>query len=200
MQHGRGRGFTLVEMIVAVAITAFVGAAIFTTFAQGLRLWARATQDRGVWKIDLWGERLTEDLWNAFRDSRWIFRGTRTELFFASLRHEGGEALSKPVPVFFHYRFDSSAGAVVSRQYAFEEMLAAAQKPLKTSEALLERVVFFELEFYGYDAKAKDYRWFSQWNKDCFPETVKITIETKPMNHRKWVRMIQMPTGGACPE
>ena len=97
-------------------------------------------------------------------------------------------------------KFDPKAGTVESHKYVFEEVLAAVEKRPKVYDSILGKVISFGLEYYTYDVKAKEYRWVSQWNKDCFPETVKITIETQPMNHHKWVRMIPMPTGGACPE
>lgn len=199
MRTGRVKGFTFVEMIVVIVITASLGAAIYTTFSQGVRLWTRTSGDRGEWKVDLWGEKLIEGLRNAFRDSQWVMKGTSTEISFATLGQEEGRPFVQPVPVYFHYIFDPKAEAVVSRKYAFEEVLSAAQKAPGKSDSVLNKAISFGLEYYSYDAKAKDYRWTSQWNKDCFPETVKITVETKSMNHYKWVRMIQMPAGGACP-
>ena len=186
-------------MIVVIVITASLGAAIYATLSQGVRLWTRASRDRGEWKVDLWGEKLTEGLRNAFRDPHWAMKGTQTEFFFSTLGQEEGRAFVQPVPVYFHYIFDPKTGTVVSHKYVFEEVLAVAQKPPKASDSVLEKVISFGLEYYTYDARAKDHRWVSQWNKDCFPETVKITIGTQSMSHSKWVRMIQMPTGGACP-
>jgi prepilin-type N-terminal cleavage/methylation domain-containing protein len=200
MRTGRVKGFTFVEMIVVIVITASLGVAIYATFSQGVRLWTRTSGDRGEWKVDLWGERLIEGLRNAFRDPQWAMKGTSTEIFFATLEQEKGRAFVQPVPAYFHYIFDPKAGAAVSRRYAFEEIFTAAQEPPRASDSVLPKVISFGLEYYGYDARAKDYRWVSQWNKDCFPETVKITIETRSMNHYKWARMVPVPAGGACPE
>jgi hypothetical protein len=66
--------------------------------------------------------------------------------------------------------------------------------------SVLGKIHAFDLEYYAYDARSKSYRWHSQWNKDCFPATVKITIEPEQMNHRKWIRMIPLPTEMVCPE
>ena len=200
MRIGRGKGFTFIEMIVVLVITASLGAAIYATFSQGIRLWTRTSRDSGEWRVDLWGEKLTEGLRNAFRDPKWAMKGTRTELFFATLGRDENRAFVQPVPVYYQYVFDPKAGTVESHKYVFEEVLAAVEKRPKVYDSILGKVISFGLEYYTYDVKAKEYRWVSQWNKDCFPETVKITIETQPMNHHKWVRMIPMPTGGACPE
>lgn len=76
----------------------------------------------------------------------------------------------------------------------------ASQPAKKTQVAVLEKILAFDLEYYAYDPKTRAYRWQSQWNKDCFPETVKITIEPEQMNRRKWIRMIPLPTEKACPQ
>jgi len=196
MRAGRPRGFTLVELIIAVMITVTLGAAIYTCFAQGVRLWTRASRDRGEWKVDLWVERMTTDLRNAVRDPQWGFKGTPKELSFATLVPGEYGSLA---PAYFHYAFDRGIGQLLLKQYSFEEFLMGALDA-KMPEVVLTKIVAFDLEYYGYDAKARAYRWGSQWNKDCFPKTVKITIEPEQMNHRKWVRLIPLPAEIACPE
>lgn len=199
MRTGRDKGFTLVEIIIAIVITASLGLAVYTTLTQGLRLWARAAKDRGEWKVDLWTEKTIGNLRNTFQDPLWPLKGTRTELFFPTLLHEGGEKFSGGIPVYFRFTFDSKAQTVAAQRYPFEDVLMSRSES-KTAVSVLEKILDFQLEYYTYDPKAKAYRWESQWNKDCFPETVKITIEPEQMNHRKWVRMINIPTEYACPK
>lgn len=196
METGRVKGFTLVELIIVVVITVTLSAAIYTSFAQGVRLWTRAAKDRGEWKVDLWVEKLTGDLRNAIRDPQWSFKGTSQELSFAALIPGEHDSMA---PSYFRYTFDPRAGQLLLGRYAFEEFLMPDLDP-KRSERVLGRIVALDFEYYGYDAKARGYRWGSQWNKDCFPKTVKITIEPEQMNHRKWVRLIPLPTEIACPE
>lgn len=100
MRTGRAKGFTLVEMIVAIVIAASLGAVIYTTFAQGVRLWTRAAKDRGEWKVDLWVEKMTGELRNAFQDPRWVFKGGRTELFSRPCSMKAAQALRVFRPIF----------------------------------------------------------------------------------------------------
>lgn len=195
MRAGKNKGFTLVEMIVAVVIAASLGTAVYATFAQGVRLWTRTSVDRGEWKVDLWVEKMTGDLRNAFRDPQWAFKGSKTEISFATLAAGRG---MKAAPEYFHYAFDPQSQTVMEQKYSFENILMRdASKGV--SKILLEKILAFDLEYYSYDPKVKAYRWSSQWNKDCLPKTVKITIEPERMNHRKWTRMIQVPAESACP-
>jgi prepilin-type N-terminal cleavage/methylation domain-containing protein len=198
MRIGRARGFTFVEMIVAIMIAAALGTAVYTTFAQGIRLWTRTAKDRGEWKVDLWVEKVTEALRNSFWDSRYPLKGGRTEIFFATLDHSKGNSLQSGSPVYFHYGFDPAAGSVAVQKKTFQDILMS-QATQKALGADLDNIAAFDLEYYGYDPKAKVHRWEPHWNKDCFPDAVKITIEPKQMNHRKWVRTISMPTENVCP-
>lgn len=185
-------------MIVAIVIAASLGSAVYATFAQGVRIWTRTAKDRGEWKVDLWVEKMTEDIRNSLWDPKYPLKGTRTELFIATLTHNAHESLREGSPVYSHYVFDSRARLLKSQKSTFGNFLMSRSAP-KASTAALEKIVAFELEYYGYNPKAKVYRWESKWNKDCFPEAVKITIEPEQMNHRKWIRMISMPTENACP-
>ena len=198
MRIGKVEGFTLVEMIVAIVITASLGLAVYSTFAQGVRLWTRASKDRGEWKVDLWVEKMTGDLRNSFWDSKCPLKGTRTEISFATLTHDAVGARREGLPIYSHYVFDSKSEAVIFQKNTFENGLMSRPIP-KMATSVLEKIVAFELEYYSYDPKAKVYRWESQWNKDCFPEAVKITIEPEQMNHHKWIRMISIPAENACP-
>lgn len=199
MRLGKNSGFTLIEVIVVLVITASIGLAVYTTFAQGVRLWTRASKDRIEWRMDLFGEQMIEGLRNAFRDPKWPFRGTSKELLMASRDLQGESGLSKGKPAYFRYTYEAAAKAIGLQQFVLEDILAARAMSRK-SAVLLQGVLSLEFQFYGYDARAKVYRWHSQWNKDCFPETVKITIHHEQMDQRAWTRLIRMPLHGACPE
>lgn len=184
-------------MIVAIVIVSSLGIAVYTTFAQGVRLWTRTSKDRGEWKIDLWGEKVIGDLRNSFWDPRCPFKGSRSKFVFATLTHATKGELQAGSPVYYQHIFDPRAGVVLSQMNTFENVLMSRPMP-ETSESILDKVVSFDLQYYGYDPKVKVYRWESQWNKDCFPEAVKITIEPEEASHRKWIRVIRLPTGGVC--
>jgi prepilin-type N-terminal cleavage/methylation domain-containing protein len=198
MRIGRAKGFTFVEMIVAIMIVAMLGVAVYTTFSQGVRLWTRTAKDRGEWKLDLWVEKITGDIRNSFWDAKVPFKGAPTEFSFATLARDPGDARREVFPVSLRYFFNPKRKVVEAQRTAFENVLVP-RSASKNSALSLEKVVAFEVEYYGYDPKSKVYSWRSHWNKDCFPEAVKITIEPEQMSHRKWTRMISMPAENACP-
>jgi len=187
-------------MIVVLVITATLGVVLYTTFAQGIRLWVRSAKDRGEWKVSLLTEKMIGEMRNIFMDPQWAFQGNQGELSFAALSLEGREAkgqTSKVRPVYLHYVFDAKKKTINVQRYSFTDLFSS--KPVqKPYTVVLDKVRTFELQYYAYDTWEKRYHWKSIWDKKCFPETIKITIEHEQTNDRKLTRMVDMPLGNVC--
>ncbi len=192
----------MVEMIVALTITASLGLAVYTTFAQGLRLWSRAAKGRSEWRISLFLDKLTNELRNEFADPKWDFQGDPTSLSFATVAHGGEdpkEQRFRDRPVYLRYGFNAQSGVVALQKFSFEDVLSP-KIPARPAFPVLEKIRTFGLEYYLYDARAKGYRWKAKWNKNCFPGTVKVTIEPEEAGNHKVTRIIDTPAGEACSE
>jgi len=172
-----------------MTITAILAGAIYTTFSQGIRLWSRGSKDRQEWRARIFLEKLTLELRNAFMDSQWGFQGKKDGMAFASMAGHD--------PAYLGYQYDPKSGALVVLQKNFKQAVTskAGRDLFRTA---LEKVRFFGLEYYAYDPTAKGYRWFSSWNRNCFPETVKVTIELDKDEDRKMINMIDLPVRVAC--
>ncbi len=195
MKLGKRQGFSLIEMIVALGITALLSGAVYTTFSQGLRLWNRGSRDPSEWKTHLFLEKFTSELRNAFMDSKWPFQGNKNALVLATVAHDGN---LQDKPAYLRYRYDPKSKRLDFQKNSFEDIFAA-QPVSEPFRPALEKVQAFELEYYAYDPSAKSYRWYPLWNRNCFPETVKVTIESEGGESRKMISMIDFPVGVACP-
>lgn len=192
----------MVEMIVALTITVSLGFAIYTTFGQGLRLWSRAAKTRYEWKIGLFFEKLNQEFRNQFADPKWVFQGNQTGFSFATVTQEGrspGEKGPRARPVYLRYGFDAKRNAVTLQKFSFEDVMSP-KVPGRSAVPVLEKIRSFEVSYYVYDTMAKGYRWKVGWNKNCFPGTVKVTIEPEEVGGRKITRIIEAPAGGPCSE
>ncbi len=198
MRRGKASGFTFIEIIVVTVIVATLSAALYATFSQGVRLWGRVAKDRGEWKADVWLDKMTGELRNTFHDPQWRFRGTRAELFFSSLDRLNTEKAQGTLPVHVCYSYDPKKKNLILQAFPFEDVLLKKIKS-PTHLSVLDKVRSFDLRYYAYDAKVRTHRWETQWTQDCFPEAVKVTIELEPIKHRKWIRIISIPTENPCP-
>ncbi|MBU9889676.1 MAG: prepilin-type N-terminal cleavage/methylation domain-containing protein [Candidatus Omnitrophica bacterium] len=191
------RGFSLIELIITLTITVTLGAAIYTTFAQAMRLWNRAVKTRAEWKVGLFLDQLTHEFRNEFQDPRWGFQGDRSSFTFATLGWERRNTTGKGPrvqPVYLRYGFDAKKNAVTLRRFSFEDVMSP-KVPGRPAVPVLEDVRSFEVTYYVYDTLAKAYRWKYGWNKNCFPGTVKVTIEPRGIGGRKISRIIEAPAG-----
>src|SRR3989338_2281677 len=76
------RGFTLIELVLVMVILGVVGAAIYGTFANGINIWKRVTQQTQTEDINLFFEKLSFDLRNSFVYTGIKFRGGRSKVIF----------------------------------------------------------------------------------------------------------------------
>ncbi len=196
MNFGKNKGFTLVEFIVAIVISATLGIAIYTVFSQGVRLWNRSLKDKFVLKSGVEVENLAGYVRNIFIDDRWRFRGSGQELFFASLD------TIKRKPVYSRLFFLPDEKSIHISQYALEDILRkdfdlSKQKPAK--ELLWRNISKMKLEYDTYDEK-KMIKWTSSWNKDCLPQSIKITMEYDFAKTKEWSRRMPLMIEKECRE
>lgn len=189
-------------MIVVLVITASLGGILYKTLSSGLLLWERSIKDRDEWKTEFAIEKMTAELRNAFKDPKWIFRGTSKELYFASLTP--GHAIKKGLdsalePSYFYYVFDNMQKTLSVQKFRFENVFSP-QVPSMSRRlvGVLDQVHHFSFEYYTYDIFMRAYQWVPVWNKSCFPETIRMTLQYKKEDQPLITRMINLPTGAPC--
>jgi general secretion pathway protein J len=193
------RGFTLLEIIVAVAITAAIGATIAAAFTSGFRakelVEAEAEQYRGL-RTTL--DRMVREIGAAFVSDRYDVRrfrdqndrptnfiGSRDKLIFTSLAHQRLYADAKESDqMVVEYSVKSSTKKGAHSQ----QDLMRRENPNVYGEDKMERGgvedVLLEdvkrIEFSYWDSDQKD--WVNDWDtrklekKSILPTRVRITV------------------------
>ena len=120
-QHSRRsyQGLTLPEIIISILILSFLGAVIYATVSQSLRLWQRATEERPEFDIDLFVEKLKTDLRNAYTSNARSFSGEEATLEFDVL--DAYTSLQWPRRVF--YFFDEKNQFLRRGMVGFDQVL-----------------------------------------------------------------------------
>lgn len=202
MKRNKKKGFTLVEMIVALVIFAFLGGALYTTFGQGLKIWHHAVRERAEWKIDLFFEELTEGLRNFCRDRETSFVGSKHSVQFDALTprlvREGGETSERimRLPVSRSYAFDEAQKVITGYRKSYPEILSPPKLKKDPAFPVVEGVSAFDLEYYYYDPDRETRTWTSQWKGACPPEAVKISIGDE--EGRRMTRYLNIPSSRGC--
>jgi general secretion pathway protein J len=193
------RGFTLLEIIVAVAITAMIGATIAAAFASGFKakelVESEADRYRGL-RVSM--DRMVREIGAAFVSDRYDTRrfrdqndrptnfiGARDRLLFTSLAHQRlyADAKESDQMVVEYTVHTSSAPDAKGRQDLFRR-----ENPNLYGEDRMERGgvedVLLEdvrrVEFSYWDSDKKD--WVNEWDtrklekKSILPTRVRITL------------------------
>ncbi len=195
------KGFTLIELLLAVTLTAVLAAGIYSTFAQGLRLWKRAVDMKPDMESDLVFEKAASDLRNAFNAKKRPFKGEKNFLEFFSYAQqdlvdpEHGHRIKMPVRV--QYRFDADLGRLLRTEESFRQVL----EPPKMERELEAKNVGGVLrdcsfDYYHEDSEKKTFQWKPFWKNSCAPKAVRISLRYDDGNKIGYlVKILPLQTG-----
>lgn len=98
----------MIEMLLAISIVSVIAIAVYTTFSQGMKLWQRSLREQPDLDVELFLEKATVDLRNAFAYGQAGFSGTESSLEFIRVDAKDvtlrdGKAFRAAVPVRVRY-------------------------------------------------------------------------------------------------
>jgi|GEM_PF-1302833 len=201
--HRSRKGFSLIELLVAMTIVSFLGGAIFVTLAQGIRIWQAAVRESKQGVQEFFFEEIKSELRNSFFYGKSAFNGQNQMLEFhalvSDLRGKGSQTHTLKVPAQIRYRFQPEKKLIQKEITFYEKMLNKRSALYKTKPAL-EGVATMSVEYYQRPKKATSASWVQKWSGTCFPEAVKITMSLEASPALKETRIFSIPTAGECSE
>jgi len=188
-------GFTLIEMLIAMTIVSFLGAVVYNTFSQGLKIWHRASQEKPEIDVEIFFEKLSRDFGNAFTYKDIEIQGQSASVTFFSMA-SGIDSASKQLPVRLRYIWDQKKGTVNRVEESYQQVLYPS-KEKSVPRPLVRGVRQCELEYYYYDEGREVYRWTDEWKNACLPLAVKISVLLgENLKTRTLTKYIPIPAGG----
>jgi len=176
------RGLSLIELLITVVIVSFLSLAVFSTFAQGLKLWKRALSATPDIDSDFIFEKIALDLRNAYQSQMGSFVGEKDSLqFFAygpvSYSAANGEDGIQPIRK-IHYKFDQEAKKLVKNEEMMQALLAPKREAADLAyRELLRGVKECRFDYYYPGEKTGTYLWKSFWRGDCLPKAIRISLK-----------------------
>jgi prepilin-type N-terminal cleavage/methylation domain-containing protein len=177
------KGFTLLELLIAAVLTSLVGIVIYTTFYQGLNIWKRAVRTNPQIDFEFFFSKFEKDLHNIFFYASPAFIGKSSSIEFYSLLPSlevskvanGGQLIASPTNV--KYSFDLEKQAIRKVERDIYQLLHAEKKRVSKEREAVSDIRNLAFQYYGYDERTRNHRWWDDWINECVPQAVKVRIE-----------------------
>ncbi|MFC1666925.1 prepilin-type N-terminal cleavage/methylation domain-containing protein [Candidatus Omnitrophota bacterium] len=172
MKKNKRHAFTLIELLVASAILCVISLAIYATFNNGIKIWQKINRDMPEENVDIFFERFSSDLRNAFRFKGIGFSGGEYRLGFPTLINSPRlEKTSVGQAIYF---YDPLEETVTREERGFSQVYSGETGVIKQA---LESVESLRFQYYFYDSEEREYTWQDGWLKEGMPLAVRIELE-----------------------
>ena len=197
----RQSGLTLIEVMLAVLIVACVAGAFYHVLGQGFHIWRTALREKPEYEFDMMFERLAHELRNAIQHEPAPFIGKETgfEFYTSGYQNKNPVFSEYAMPMKVIYQHDRSARHFSRAEVSYDLILKGRGKP-EPFVMLGERVSDLDVQYYYRNANSSSTRWGRKWNRACFPNALKITMDYEASGQRqRMTRILSVPIGGRCP-
>ncbi|MEA3328978.1 MAG: prepilin-type N-terminal cleavage/methylation domain-containing protein [Candidatus Omnitrophota bacterium] len=191
------QGFTLVELLISVAIVAFAGLAIYSVLNNGIIAWRRGSRNRSFERsIRLTSEKISREIRNTFKFSTIPFEGAEDFVKFPALitvecgpeHYQFGRAA---------YFYDSKQDSLSKEEKTYPGLFE--DEGITAGRVLLKGVKEVEFSYCYLDNATGDYKWKDDWKKeeqDSIPRAIRIRVAfKKKTNQKDFEQTIFIPIG-----
>lgn len=208
------RGFTLVEMLLAVTLFAIVMSSGFGVFKMGLQIWTRMQGHSSVERKTLLSlEKIGRDLRTAIRipEQKESLRkpeieygGSNQEFSFPALVTKAGKKGVQTTQFGrMTYRFESSAKVLCKQQENATDFYLKRPAPC---DPVAQGIQSAKFRYWLYDKIGKEYDWYDEWEMTSgLPKAVSLSFVQNPTlkgvkkftqkeYHQTWI----IPAGGTA--
>ena len=185
--------FTLIELLIVLAMVSIIGLAIFTTLSNGIRIWQRLNQSVAQEDVNIFFERIAGELRNTFQFSIVNLHGEIDQITFNTFVVTPGSSLPQETGIGqVVYRFDKSNKQIIRERRNYSQIYKGSGG---SRQELLSGIDSLSFNYYFYDQQAREYVWLEEWQEDNLPEAVRIELEFDDgQQSRSIIRSITLPT------
>jgi prepilin-type N-terminal cleavage/methylation domain-containing protein len=189
-------GFTLIETLIVAAMLSVVALALYSTFSSGIKIWQKLTQKVLADDVNIFFEKISDDLRNSFRFSGISFVGREDSLNFATLvKTDFGQREKVFTVGKVDYTFDAQTKSLNRQQVSYSQLYQNTSVPLRQMIANVEALRF---QYYRYNPEEELYVWEDFWQEEeNIPLAVRITIYFgNAAKTESLAKTISIPLGG----
>lgn len=182
-------GFTVVELLMAAALSIVVAAAVLSTVSRGADIWRRASKAGSDTETAFFFDKFTEDIRNCQAFPEIGFWGNKNSMAFPSVVL--GRNFGSPVPGKVLYSY---GGKVITRTQLDYSDIYTGEGDKKEMLGGIESAAF---SYYVYDDIAQVYLWMEETEEIVSPLAVRVEIKMMDgENERVYTKTVSIPVGG----
>ncbi len=190
MKDKTSYGFTLVEVMIVTIILAIISLAIFSTFANGIKIYNRINSEVTLADVVIFCDRFGLDLSNSINFTLIKFIGKPEELEFASILNS--PRMQKRSISRVKYVWDGSSEKIKRFTSDYSGVYNQEEASVRQSLDKIKSCVF---RYYYFDNQTRDFTWAEEWNKEFLPAAVRMELELKNKSETKINRTFNIPIG-----
>ena len=173
----KAKGFTLIELVIAILILAVIAVSVYGSFSAGVKAWRRGGEDRELQKIRIALLKIQKELRSSFFFSKAPFKGASSEIAFPLAA--SGEDRDEIYLIDYYVTEDRHAGlkVLMKRKALFAENRFSEERPM---EEFIFSADSIDFEYaYGLKDGSKGIEWKDAWleSQEKLPLAVKINFK-----------------------
>ena len=165
-------GFTLVELLLVLAMLSIVSLAVYATFNSGIKIWQRINTEIPEEDLDIFFYKFSSDLRNSFKFTGIDFLGEQDKVAFSTL--VDSQRLKKRTIGQVIYSYDFLAEILNREERDFSQIYSDESNIAAQS---LRNIKSLKFQYYSYDKEKKEYLWNDEWQKKELPLAIWIVLE-----------------------
>ena len=181
--------FTLIELIIVIAILSVVSLAIYSTLTNGTKIWQTVNRVLPEEDLQIFLDKFSYDIENTLRFRSIRFLGEPDSLEFACVVYSprlNNKTVGKII-----YSYNPEKDILYKRELDYSQ-IHNGQEP--SPQEVLKNIKSLKLQYYFYDEDKKEYLWVDEWVKEKLPLAVRVDLELKDGNQaNKVTRTIDIP-------
>ena len=187
------KGFTLIELVIVISMTALVSMAVYALFNNGVKVWKVVNQQSPQEDVGIAFDKLSRDLTNSTKFSGISFQGSETSIGFPALvicPSLGGIRGIAEV----NYSYDPESGKLIRRQKDFSQIFSREDGQ---SAEIIKNIRSLRFYYYYLDSENNEYSWRKDWLPGAFPLAVRVELELEHgVKDDLFVETVSIPCGG----
>jgi hypothetical protein len=187
-------------MLVVSAIMVVISMAIYATLSNGIKIWERTQETIAGEDLNIFFDRFSRDLRNAFAFEDIPFSGGRDSVAFATLV-QSARLKNRTVGQVVYF-YDGQGDILKKEERDFSHVFKEEEGVVKQA---LDDVRSLKFAYYFYDTLTKEYSWLEEWSeKDArekrlapLPLAVRMSLELNNGDKDVYfTRTVNIPVSG----